>query len=534
MDASSLVHALAQEGTVAHDEVCLASAGQLERAARFVAVHLGDRPEIFEELEQAQGAGADADDVWALLGRLWAQLADSFDPTPGSAAARAQLASEDSRIALALAAAKLERNLVAGVYEYQKAAHPHEPAVRRVIFNVTTFTRIEDPKFFTLHAVLAQLLSNLVSPTSDPRSEDLADTTLETYLSGGRDDDVVIRLLDSRDIKTNTATIHLINNLTRDERRIPLLLRPAGVKWLAQLLGRMDEWLEAQDGLFELAAAIFSRVIDAGLQAQLYAALAVPDEAVTPSQTTLLKLVDSSLASASPSSPNPAPSPNAFILDAWHALARYAALSMNSGQDDARLPKILAALILATEALSAIVLRAQARADAAERKRRPVVAGGDEEMVAAMKSGEKSVVKPLVELLRATNTFLPRVKPTRPEDAPEATQAQLPFANIKRDLVRLLAALAYGDTAFGDAVREAGGVELVLSLCETDERNPYLREHALLAVRNLMTGNPANQAIIAQMDPLGVVGDNGELLPLPEKMKKGYQSTVAPGPDGAA
>lgn len=49
-----------------------------------------------------------------------------------------------------------------------------------------------------------------------------------------------------------------------------------------------------------------------------------------------------------------------------------------------------------------------------------------------------------------------------------------------------------------------------------------------------MTGNPANQAIIAQMDPLGVVGEDGELLPLPEKMKKGYQSTVAPGPDGAA
>lgn len=241
----------------------------------------------------------------------------------------------------------------------------------------------------------------------------------------------------------------------------------------------MDEWLEAQDGLFELAAAVFSRVIDTGLQAQLYDALAVPDEVVTPSQTTLLKLVDSSLASASPSSPkpNPAPSPNAFILDAWLALARYATLSMNSGQDDARLPKILAALILATEALSAITLRAQARADAAERKRRPVVPGGDEEIVAAMKSGEKSVVRPLVELLRATNTFLPRVKPTRPEDAPEATQTQLPFANIKRDLVRLLAALAFGDVAFGDAVREEGGVELVLSLCETDERNPCKEVH---------------------------------------------------------
>ncbi|KAL1411314.1 hypothetical protein Q8F55_002265 [Vanrija albida] len=530
MDASALRNALAQEGTVAHDEACLASAGQLERAARYVAVHLSDRPEILDDF-----AHTGTESVWELLGRLWSQLAASFDPSPATAAERSKLASEDSRIALVLAAAKLERNLVAGVYEFQKAALPHEPAVRRVIFNVTTFTRIEDAKFFTLHAVLAQLLSNLVSPTSDPKSEDLADAQLERYLSGGRDDDVVIRLLDSRDVMTNTATLHLINNLTRDESRIALLLRPAGVKWLAQLLGRMDEWLEAQDGLFELAASVFSRVLDAGLQSELYAALSVSDEAVTPSQTTLLKLVDSELAQhADPSSPNPAPSPDAFVLDAWHDLARYATISMKSGQDDARLPKILAALILACEALSAITLRAQARSDDAARRRRALTPGGDEELVRAMKSGDRSVVAPLVGLLAATNSFLPRVKPTRPEDAPEATQTQLPFANIKRDLVRLLAALAFDDTAFGDAVREAGGVELVLSLCETDERNPYLREHALLAVRNLMTGNPANQAIIAQMDPLGVVGEDGELLPLPEKMKKGYQSTVAPGPDGAA
>jgi ataxin-10 len=36
-----------------------------------------------------------------------------------------------------------------------------------------------------------------------------------------------------------------------------------------------------------------------------------------------------------------------------------------------------------------------------------------------------------------------------------------------------------------------------------------------------MYENPENQAIIGQMDPLGLVGENGELLPLPEKMKKG-------------
>lgn len=46
-----------------------------------------------------------------------------------------------------------------------------------------------------------------------------------------------------------------------------------------------------------------------------------------------------------------------------------------------------------------------------------------------------------------------------------------------------------------------------------------LREHALLCIRNLMINNPANQAIIKQMDPVGVLGQDGELLPVPDKLK---------------
>lgn len=47
-----------------------------------------------------------------------------------------------------------------------------------------------------------------------------------------------------------------------------------------------------------------------------------------------------------------------------------------------------------------------------------------------------------------------------------------------------------------------------------------LREHALFCVRNLMLNNPANQAIIKEMDPIGVLSETGELLPVSEKMKK--------------
>ena len=52
-----------------------------------------------------------------------------------------------------------------------------------------------------------------------------------------------------------------------------------------------------------------------------------------------------------------------------------------------------------------------------------------------------------------------------------------------------------------------------------------LREHALFVVRNLMMNNPANQAIISEMDPVGAISETGELLPLPERMRRAQART---------
>lgn len=35
-----------------------------------------------------------------------------------------------------------------------------------------------------------------------------------------------------------------------------------------------------------------------------------------------------------------------------------------------------------------------------------------------------------------------------------------------------------------------------------------------------MLDNPANQAVVKEMDPVGVVSETGEVLPLPEKFKQ--------------
>lgn len=69
-----------------------------------------------------------------------------------------------------------------------------------------------------------------------------------------------------------------------------------------------------------------------------------------------------------------------------------------------------------------------------------------------------------------------------------------------------------------------GGSSLVENFADQCK---VLREHALFCVRNLMLNNPANQAIIKEMDPIGVLSETGELLPVPEKMKeKSTEATI--------
>ncbi|CAD6577777.1 MAG: hypothetical protein TREMPRED_002036 [Tremellales sp. Tagirdzhanova-0007] len=446
---------------------------------------------------------------WEMTENLWSALVFSFDPiktsiTPVSA-------SEESRIRLAISLGKLERNLIAGLESHQQMAVHHEPDIRSLIFNITTFARIGDERFFTLQAVLTQLVSNIISPVStEPSATRIADDLLSIYLRGGREDDVILRLLDSQDLTTNTATLHLINNVTRNSlTRMLGLLSPAGLGWLSKILGHMEKWLDCHDGRFELACELVNSVIDQNLHATLFHALSTPDEPISPSQTVLLKVLETHLSSSIRD--DPTPSPNVFLVPLFLSLAQYSISSMRSGKDDARLPKIFEGLVLVSEGFSGIGLAVQGRRDRGQKEDR-----GGEEMSKAMK---KETIKPIIDLLRELNAFLPRVKPSVNTSLPSTSEAA-PLSSVKRNLVRLLGILTFEDTAVGDLVREYDGVHLILSMTEVDELNPYLREHALFVTRNLMLRNPANQALIAEMDPVGVVSETGELLPLPERMRR--------------
>ena len=137
---------------------------------------------------------------------------------------------------------------------------------------------------------------------------------------------------------------------------------------------------------------IFIGFIDSGLHHDLILLLQDETEPVTPSQTILYKLLDSHLSSSS--RPNVSPSPHIFLVDSFKDYSRYALISLRSGQDDARLPKVFEALVLVCEGLCSMGLASQGRRDKGKGKQ--VDVGGDEEVVRSMKREGDGIVKPLI------------------------------------------------------------------------------------------------------------------------------------------
>lgn len=133
--------------------------------------------------------------------------------------------------------------------------------------------------------------------------------------------------------------------------------------------------------------SIFTSYITSGLQADLINTLNPPTtsaEPITPAQTSLLKILDSHLSDKHANTED-----NQFLLALFSRLQVYASGSFASGLDDARLPKVLEALVLVLESLGSIGLACEGRRDRNE----PL---GQEENIVSEMQAEGGIVGPLV------------------------------------------------------------------------------------------------------------------------------------------
>ncbi|KAG0354932.1 hypothetical protein BG005_006102 [Podila minutissima] len=79
------------------------------------------------------------------------------------------------------------------------------------------------------------------------------------------------------------------------------------------------------------------------------------------------------------------------------------------------------------------------------------------------------------------------------------------FVGLKRDIVRLVGNLAYRSRHVQDRIRNCNGLIVMLSQCNIDDANPFLREYAILAMKNILAGNAENQALIEELQPIEAV-----------------------------
>ncbi|CAH0519224.1 unnamed protein product [Peronospora belbahrii] len=68
-------------------------------------------------------------------------------------------------------------------------------------------------------------------------------------------------------------------------------------------------------------------------------------------------------------------------------------------------------------------------------------------------------------------------------------------------LIRVIGNLCFRHTGHQDLMRDNGYLPLLLSHCNIDETNPFIREWSLVALRNLCEGNEANQSYINNLRP---------------------------------
>jgi len=116
--------------------------------------------------------------------------------------------------------------------------------------------------------------------------------------------------------------------------------------------------------------------------------------------------------------------------------------------------------------------------------------------------------------------------PSAPESESQAIGIEDPsefeWRNLKKLVILVLSSLVWKSSLVQEQVRQFGGVEMILSCCNFDAHNPYIREHAIMCLRFLLEGNRDNQKVVEQLEARKVVPD--EVLD-----KRGYETYVGEG-----
>ncbi|KZT01323.1 uncharacterized protein LAESUDRAFT_664148 [Laetiporus sulphureus 93-53] len=463
--------------------------------------------------------------------------------------------------------AKFTRNLVAAEPHNQQRVLSNEPTIRAMAYRYTSYAALQEPASIASSRMLVQALSNLVTG-----NEPLLQNIWKMYLSLPEEQLILLRLFASPDMRTASSTfIFILNCIHGNRERLEMLIRsPRGPRLCICVLDRINSLVDAEEATdgahaFDVGYEVFSLMAEGGLIPALYTTIALEDEIVTPHQTTLLKLLDSHLQRPGSNSPLNATDQLVrndllrMLTDEFFALSAYVQRTIRKamgpkvdtdGDKDAGcggeaaapkppqeldllLPKVCEALVLVTQCLISLALHAEelagapvgSSADRAQSEQAMSYTGRVKNHLTQERStGGEGLPESIVEILRLIDVFVPRItfgkvvqRPLPPGATAQDTAAEAHpsaaagFSYVKRDLVRLLGILCSENRDVQDRVREAGGIPVVMNLCVIDDQNPYLKEHAIFTLRNILHGNKENQDVVKEIQPVGRWDEYGVL-----------------------
>lgn len=459
---------------------------------------------------------------------------------------------EDRQLQRALLCARILRNVVVGDHNAQRSLYAMLSLTIEKLWMCTSFAYVNDVEMQTLTRTYVQLISNLVTGNEEMQKklwEDHLTTNHHEKQRNARSGaDLLARLLQSKDAGTSVAGLILLLNCTLgDESRCDSLSSTiSGRKIIEAILTAIQERMDKDDesgdeidqqGCERIAGAasqsddefvtlcfkFFSNLFDRKLFLRIYSCLAPAQGAIediaiiSPSQLTLLKLLDSYLHLGAKSYGNNTVGNRDVSEDLLGLVAEMSRLSrwaeevmkasMKGGSRadiDVRLVDVHVGLILHLQILISLGLKTEDVGSSDT----PI---GHTATMVLSHTREASFLQTLVSLLHISGQFSPAISPFRPRDTSAHKQsldsppeghflsstglsslsdgedAGPSLDNLKRDIVNLLGVLAFQRGPLDkrevvkvqDVIRETGGLVDVLSMTQLDEKNPCESEKLL-------------------------------------------------------
>ncbi|KAG9302289.1 hypothetical protein G9A89_008780 [Geosiphon pyriformis] len=346
----------------------------------------------------------------------------------------------------------------------------------------------------------SQALSNILTANSFIQGK-----LWEEYMADCESGNILCILVSSGDDETLLSTLVLIYQCIHEseERSKFLVESKVGLRLLKILLNEAEKRIEDEKSkCFELIYSVISRLIDINLFPSLFKALNPSSNRpnITYHQITLLKLLDSKLYLISKSAHMTSPAipfdSCIYLVNLLNIFSPVVIFSMqpNNGNQnyiESGLPKEEDMVLLNT----GIVLLLQSIGN--------LIQVGDNKLrVSLFKEG---VIPNCIALLQQADLTLTRVTRSQSTPVDQTSQYKKGLCYIKRDIVKVIGNMAYENQLVQDEVRRLGGIQLILNQCNIDDNNPYIREHAIFAIRNLLQGNIENQKLINELAPVNAV-----------------------------